>query len=294
MLKKMGLVLLILSSSQAIANETGISLLVKMNDALHRMNYSGTLVHIKGSDVNTLHLTHRLKDGVAEEIVNSLNVDNQSVSSQTPTFSLVRVPETIERMKAVYALDVGAKKKVAMRDCQMLIARPKDKMRYLQKYCVDKLTGLPLDYSLIDNNRRTVERFTFTEVSITRPEAEVLSSTTLPPQTYVQSYSREKGNWTIAKLPKGFTFGELPLSQESEVKKGTDTEHFMLTDGLSSVSIFISPMTTAQPKVDSTINSGALNVLTTQKNNHRITLVGEIPKSTMQDIFRNLRYSGKN
>ena len=61
MLKNTGIAFLVLFSSQAFANEAGINLLIKMNGALHRMNYSGTLVHIKGNDVNTLHVTHELK-----------------------------------------------------------------------------------------------------------------------------------------------------------------------------------------------------------------------------------------
>jgi negative regulator of sigma E activity len=299
MFKKTGILILVICSSQAFAGETGISLLVKMNDALHRMNYSGTLVHIKGNNVNTLHVSQELQNGVATETVRSLNGGDQAVSSQTQTFSLASVPRSVESMKVVYSLDVGAMKKVAMRSCQVLIARPKDKMRYLQKYCLDKQTGLPLDYALIDNNHKTIERFTFTNVTITVPSAKAekniaLAGATEPPQTLIEGHHHNVGDWTISKLPKGFSFGRLPLSQEAEVKKGADTEHFMLTDGLSSVSIFISPITTAQPKVNSAMNSGALNVLTSQKNNHRITLVGEIPRATMQNIFANLVYSGKN
>lgn len=298
MFKQTGIILLAMCSTQVFAGEKGINLLVKMNDALHRLNYSGTIVHIKGNNVNTLHVSQELQNGVATETVRSLNGGDQAVSSQTQAFSLASVPRSVESMKLVYSLDVGAMKKVAMRDCQVLIARPKDKMRYLQKYCLDKQTGLPLDYSLIDNNRKTIERFTFTDVNITLPSADsekqiVSAGATEPPQTLIEGH-HHVGKWTISQLPKGFSFGKVPLSQESEVKKGADTEHFMLTDGLSSVSVFISPITTAQPKVNSAIKSGALNVLTSQKNNHRITLVGEVPRDTMQKIFANLVYSGKN
>ena len=296
MLKKTGILFLVLFSSQIFANEAGNQLFVKMNDALHRMNYSGTLVHIKGNDVNTLRVSQELKSGVATETVQSLNGEGQPVSSQTQAFSLTNVPRSVESMKSVYSLDVGAMKKVAMRDCQILIARPKDKMRYLQKYCLDQLTGLPLDYSLINNKRKTVERFTFTEVTITEPSDESMAQVgaVQPPQTLIDGHSHLVSNWTLSELPKGFSFGKLPLSQEAEVQKGADTEHFMLTDGLSSVSIFIAPITTAQPKVNSVINSGALNVLTSQKNNHRITLVGEFPRTTMQRILSMLVYRKQN
>ena len=100
------------------------------------------------------------------------------------------------------------------------------------------------------------------------------------------------GNWSIEALPKGFHFGQSIASQKAEMQKGPDTEHFVLTDGLSSISVFISPITTAEPKSVSSLSSGALNVLTSQKNRHRITLVGEVPRSTMQNILSNLKYQG--
>ena len=290
-------IFLVSVSAQASASEVGASLLMKMNDALHRMNYSGTLVHIKGEDVNTLQVSHVVEGGVEKEIITSLNGTKNAVSNERTSFSLAKVPQSIESMRKVYSLDVGAVKKVAMRECQIVVARPKDKMRYLQKYCIDKKTGLPLSYSLINNKHKAVERFTFTQVEIEASSDESLVEQAalilnVPPET-IQAGGAPADDWEISKLPKGFYFGQSPMSQNAEVQKGEDTDHFILTDGLSSVSVFISPITTVQPKVASAINSGALNVLTSQKNNHRITLVGEVPRATMQSIFENLKYIGK-
>ena len=284
-------------SMQAPASEVGANLLMKMNDALHRMNYSGTLVHIKGEDVNTLKVTHLVEGGVEKETVTSLNGAKNAVSNERTSFSLAKVPQSIESMRKVYSLDVGAVKKVAMRECQIVVARPKDKMRYLQKYCIDKKTGLPLSYSLINNKHKAVERFTFTQVEIEASDDTLLVQQAalilnVPPETILPNVA-PSADWEITKMPKGFYFGQSPVSQKAEVDMGENTDHFILTDGLSSISVFISPVTTVQPKVASAINSGALNVLTSQKNNHRITLVGEVPRATMQSIFENLKYRGK-
>ena len=279
-------------ASPVLAADPGSDLLIKMNNALHRMNYSGTLVHIKGNGINTLRVDHEVINGVENETISSLNDAKDSVSSQSQGFSLAMVPDSIQQMRNVYSLDVGAMKKVAKRDCQIVVARPKDKMRYLQKYCIDKLTGLPLAYSLIDNKHQTVERFTFTEVSISVAEtggAVDSASTMSPPQTWIPD-TLPSGQWSITELPKGFHFGKHIASQQAETQKGLNTEHFVLTDGLSSISVFISPITTAKPKPISSLSSGALNVLTSQKNNHRITLVGEVPRATMQSILSNLKY----
>lgn len=283
-------------SAHAHASNVAYDLLMKMDQALHGMDYSGTLVHIKGEDVNTLSVSHRVEGGVEKEIITSLNDSKNAVSNERPGFSLTKMPQSIESMKKVYSLDVGAVKKVAKRDCQVVVARPKDKMRYLQKYCIDKQSGLPLSYSLINNKHKAVERFTFTQVEIKVPEANAITaqaSVTLSGAKSLPAGNAPDINWEVSKLPKGFYFGQIPMSQAAQVQTGEDTEHFVLTDGLSSVSVFISPITTVQPKVTSAINSGALNVLTSQKNNHRITLVGEVPRATMQSIFSNLKYRGQ-
>jgi len=290
-------VVLVSLSAQSTASEVGANLLMKMNDALHRMDYTGTLVHIKGEDVNTLKVSHIVEGGVEKEVITSLNGSENAVSKERSSFSLAKVPQSIESMKKVYSLDVGGTKKVAMRDCQVVIARPKDKMRYLQKYCIDKETGLPLSYSLINNKHKAVERFTFTQVEIhaSNNKASVEQTAAVanvPPETILPGGS-PSANWEVTELPKGFYFGQVPASQNAEVQKGENTDHFILTDGLSSISVFISSNTTVQPKVTSAINSGALNVLTSQKNNHRITLVGEVPRATMQSVFQNLKYLGE-
>ena len=290
----MGVILLSFSVQQVSASEPGVALLIKMNDALHRLNYSGTLVHIKGESVNTLKVSHHIENDVEKEVVTSLNGEENTVSKDRPSFSLSKVSHSIESMMKVYSLDVGATKKVAMRDCQVVIARPKDKMRYLQKYCIDKQTGLPLSYALINNKHKAVERFTFTEVDIVALDTMSINSLAMNASSEeTPPGSAPDGDWEVVNLPKGFYFGQPLTSQKAEVQRGENTDHFILTDGLSSISVFISPMTTVQPKVASAINSGALNVLTSQKNNHRITLVGEVPRATMQDIFLNLRYRGK-
>ncbi|PID46902.1 MAG: hypothetical protein CSB47_01600 [Proteobacteria bacterium] len=285
-------------SVQAQASDAGSVLLSKMNNALRGLDYSGILVHIKGDVVNTLQVTHRVEDGVEREVVTSLNTDASTVSNERPSFSLATVPYPIESMKKVYSLDVGAVKKVAQRSCQIVVARPKDKMRYLQRYCIDTQTGLPLSYSLINNKHKIVERFAFTQIEVDEVSgSEIALAPAAENRVMLSSVSRPErvlqGDWELLELPEGFHFGQLSPSQQADMQKDVDTEYFVLTDGLSSVSVFICPIDATQPSTASMMNSGALNVLTSQKNKHRITLVGEVPRSTMQRIFSNLKYRGK-
>ena len=290
---------LLLVAAQAQAGQSGVDLLVKMNNALHHMNYSGTLVHIKGEDLNTLKIEHRVENGVEQEQVVSLNKEGKQISRrERQTFSLSGIEQSIGMMKKVYSIDVGATKTVADRTCQVVIARPKDRKRYLQKYCLDTDSGLPLSYSLINNKRRSVERFTFTNVKVSVSEADNAADTAgavMPPQMPMPE-GEELGmgdKWHFTSLPKGFQFGSAPVSQEAEMHRGADTEHFLLTDGLSSVSVFISPNISDDMENPALISSGALNVLTYQKSQHNVTLVGELPKATLQEMFNNLRYGSE-
>jgi sigma-E factor negative regulatory protein RseB len=62
------------------------------------------------------------------------------------------------------------------------------------------------------------------------------------------------------------------------------TKHYVVSDGLSSLSVFVSPLTEDAPTTAVKINSGALNVVTQQKSGHVITVVGEVPESTLKKI----------
>jgi sigma-E factor negative regulatory protein RseB len=99
----------------------------------------------------------------------------------------------------------------------------------------------------------------------------------------------EEIKWHLTETPTGFLLRKAPMMQQSQ--DGTATEHYILSDGLSSVSIFISQQT-ADLKETST-RSGALNVVTYYKNNFAVTLVGAVPKETLKNIFNNLQYTPK-
>ena len=274
---------------QTFADNAAFNLLNKMTQSLHETSYKGVLVHIKNNEVITLKVSHTVENGEEIERVERLNKDGTPYSRKVTNYSLSKLPNINGKMQAVYSFDLGSIKKVASRPCQVVLARPKDRMRYLQKYCVDTETSLLLDYTIIDKSHKPIEQFMFTNVevisanqgaSLAQAHSRQKMQTTLPVSEVVNSL------WSLKETPKGFTWRKAPMMKQ---KQGdTATEHYILTDGLSSVSIFISKK--VDNSKESGTRSGALNVVTYYKNNFAITLVGEVPISTLKDIFNNLQY----
>ncbi len=274
---------------QTFADAAALNLLNKMTQSLHETSYKGVLVHIKNNEVITLKVSHAVENGEEIERVERLNKnkDGKPYSRKVTNYSLSKLPKINSEMQAVYSFDLGGIKKVASRPCQVILARPKDRMRYLQKYCVDTETSLLLDYTIIDKSHQPIEQFMFTNIELVAGEKNLLASKpSAKTQKTLPVANMLNASWSLKKTPKGFSLRKAPMMKK---KQGdVATEHYILADGLSSVSIFISKKS-ANSKESGT-RSGALNVVTYYKNNFAITLVGGVPVSTLKDIFNNLQY----
>jgi sigma-E factor negative regulatory protein RseB len=98
-------------------------------------------------------------------------------------------------------------------------------------------------------------------------------------------------------LPAGFEISKAPPIKPSTDDE-TPTKHYIITDGLSSLSVFVSPLSSASPqgfvsKQGVQLNSGALNVISRKKDNYLITVVGEVPESTLKSVIESLRRTMK-
>jgi len=292
-------------SSPIFADDDAFNLLNKMTQSLSQMSYKGTLVHVKNNDVVTLKVSHTIESGEEVERVERLNEDGTPYSRKVTNYSLSKLPKFNKKMQAVYSFDLGAIKKIAARPCQLVVARPKDRMRYLQKFCVDTETSLLLDYTIIDKSHKPIEQFMFTDVEVLEdvsaqvvsPSISILGSNSLMSNTVSQpvlsdkvAKADEKINWKLTETPTGFSLRKAPMMKQAQGEE-IETEHYILSDGLSSVSIFISEQT-PNSKETST-SSGALNVITYYKNNFAVTLVGAVPKETLKNIFNNLQYTSE-
>jgi len=293
-------------TSPVMADEVAMSLLNRMKNALHELSYKGTLAYVRGNSLSTLQINHTVVNGVENETVVRLNETGSEVSRELKGFSLASIPKISSTMKQVYSFDVGRTNRIANLPCVIVTARPKDRARYLQKYCIHTETGMLLDYVLVGKSHKPVERFMFTTIDIASPNKisqveriGVLANKSKTSKVVVDKVNGSSQNlnqltlpnlddgWVIDRLPKGYGIRRAPNIRSAQNKKGS--RHYIVSDGLSSLSVFLSPDTKNDLANNVVVNSGALNVLRQKKQNYIVTVVGEVPVSTLKSILKYIR-----
>jgi negative regulator of sigma E activity len=288
----------LLGVSPLLHASDAMQLLNNMSSAIHELDYQGDLVYSQGEGFSILRVQHSIDKGAEQEKVTHLNHDpsnTQQVASNKPEgFSIASFPQVTKEMEKIYSFDLGGLAQVAGRECKQVVARPKDRMRYLHRYCIDTKTNMLLNYSLVDSNHKTVEKMMFTRIEYDKQnfkdylknKVASVKKKFLP--FNLIKHKENKTNWHFSELPNGFHIDS--VLRKAEQNGGTPLEQIILTDKVTSISVFI------EPKSEHCINkksfgySGAVNGLTVEKEEHSITVIGEVPRSTLQKVADSLRY----
>lgn len=289
-----------------------LELLDRMQSAVYDLDYTGQLVYSKGDELSTYRISHQA--GQEQESVVRLNQGDGENGSQIESFSLSKFGNPHASGTNAYSFDLGGAARVAEHDCQVVVVRPKDKMRYLQRYCIDPKTGMLLKYSLMDREQKVLEQLMFTQLSIASkadlPDSQPLSapSTSITPMPVAEAamdISRARlpklpeadpkqntspdsdnlGDWSFDNLPAGFKVVKvIPPAANNDVQQ------IVLSDGVAAVSVFIAQPNKAKDIDQLSYANGATHILSLELAGHLITFVGEVPESTLQSIQKGLRY----
>lgn len=288
-----------------------LELLDRMQSAVYDLDYTGQVVYSKGDELSTYRITHQA--GQEQESVVRLNQGDGDTGSQVESFSLSKFGNPHASGTNAYVFDLGGTARVAEHDCQIVVVRPKDKMRYLQRYCIDPKTGMLLKYSLMDREQQVLEQLMFTQLSIdikaAMPASDLnVGSTQVAPipvaaatldrarvakasesaSTVAKPISTDPsslGNWRFENLPAGFkVIKVIPQADNNNVHQ------IVLSDGMASVSVFVAPAAAAKDIDQLSYANGATHILGLELAGHLITFVGEVPESTLQAIQKGLRY----
>ena len=272
-----------------------MQLLNNMSVAVHELDYQGELVYSQGEGFTVLRVQHTVdKAGEHEQVTNIDGSNSHEILHDADHFSMASFPQVTPEMQKVYAFDVGGLTEVAGRKCTEIVARPKDRMRYLHRYCVDTETNMLLNYSLVNSQRKTVEKMMFTQIEFDKQNFKTwiknkvsnLKNKVLPFNLIKHKENTTK--WHFTALPKGFHIDS--VLRKAEPNSDSPLEQIILTDKVTSISVFI------EPKSEHCINkkgftyNGAVNGLTVEKEGHSITVIGEVPRSTLTKVMDSLRY----
>lgn len=284
----------LLASTAPVMADDATALLNQMRSAVHSLNYTGTLVYVQGNDLSTYQITHSVEGGAEKDSVIRLSQGGEDdPAASVESFSLAKFQQIQPQMEQVYALDFGGEEIVANRSCQIVVARPRDRMRYLQRYCIDPTSGMLLKYSLVDRSHQPVEQLMFTDLNIVEAvqpaqganfRANSLALQTAPSNA-AGFDTGDNGGWFFTSLPAGFH------QVQSLMEPGSGVRQVILSDGMTSVSVFI--VEPGQPGAleNMELSAGAMNIFTSETDGHKVVLVGEVPVATLKSIGEGLRHA---
>lgn len=266
------------------ANEA-VDWLNQMQQSVRYADYSGKLVYAQGKELSTFQIDNHNNNGKRSENIRLL--ETKGGASAAKSFSLVNFNRLKPQAQA-YRYDLGGRETVAGRTCQVVVVRPKDKMRYLHRYCIDVDSRLLLKYSLMNRQQQQLEQLLFTEVKLEPVQAQKQKVVSQAAAKQVQKPDQvspvSHSIWQFTALPYGFKH-----TQSIAATPQKPTDHLIVSDGMTAVSVFITPRADQKTYREIKHSSGAVNILTQDLGQYLVTLVGEVPDSTLRAIHKGLR-----
>ena len=263
-----------------------------MHYAIHHLNYSGRFIYQVGSDVATLNLQHQghtehlhSLDGSPHEIIRGRGgVPKTALTPHQSAKTSALLPQqhviglnclfNYRQMMRYYQVQLGAQHRVADRMTQIIEIQPADALRFGRRLYLDQTTKLPLRSVLLDHTGKPLAQTLFVDFQL-QPNTQ----TEQPhPKTTQPALNRQAAShrWRFEPLPAGF---DMMLHQ---YQKPADREHFIFSDGLSMVSVYLEPWSSDGMLGFS--KQGATWILGARKYGRRATLLGEVPKVTLQRV----------
>lgn len=317
-------VLLLVLSPGAAASQDGADWLVKINNAARELNYTGTFVYVEGQRIASMRVTHRATGGAMRQRIYSLNGaprevirDDEQVWCYVPDKKLGMheyrqvskqgfpnlLPRGLEHLVKYYKVYLGAEGRMADRTAQQIMVVPKDDFRYGYDLWADKQTGLLLKAALLDEAKRPIEQYLFTTVEIggeidpaklkpMTPKAELVwygdARTGEASAAASQAGEMTAPNWLIEEVPKGFSLTR-KIRRKSPMRDKM-LEHYVYSDGLATVSVFVEDLAEdAAARISGINKMGAVHAFGREINGHQVTVVGEVPARTVDLIGMSVR-----
>jgi sigma-E factor negative regulatory protein RseB len=288
----------------------------RMSMAVKKLNYEGIFVYIHGNQLEAMQIVHRADDsgeqerlfslvGTAREILR----DNKNLTCILPDSKSVVVEksrprkyipagllEVTGKLMKYYDFQVLGDDRMTGMPAKVIAVLPKDPFRYGFRLWLDKKTGMLLKSDLVDDAGNAVEQMMFTSIKIRDDITANQLSSTIDSKGYtwfrqrkmVESDKPKASDWKVTRVPGGFRMGmqkthSLPTSR-------MPVEHFVYTDGISSVSVFIEKQEKNKSMLQGLSSMGAVNAYGTVISGHTVTVVGEVPRAAVKMIGDSVRY----
>jgi sigma-E factor negative regulatory protein RseB len=304
----------------AAARRTAAELLDRINQAAQQLNYEGAFVYQRGNFVQTSRIAHYSThtDGEFEQLESldgkprKILRHNDDMYTFVPERRLVVVekrqnkdafPALLavngEQVLSVYEPKMLGDDRVAGVDSVVMELDPKDGYRFAYKLWADKKTGLLLRAQTLDPSGQVLEQLSFSQVRIGVPvdKAGIVNGirnlagwTVVHPP--VEPVDMAAQGWQITASVPGFhMIRQLrrPMASREAGQPPIPVDQAVFSDGLAAISVFVEPVENNTRK-EGTGDSGATHVLVKRQGDFWITLLGEVPQTTLQQFASAIEY----
>ena len=285
--------------------------LAKMHHAAHMMNYDGLFVYGQNNEMTSMQIIHSVDkngeferlislDGSGREVIRSgdtvtcilpdkksVVVDKSKPDAEFPPM----FPLKIDELSKFYSFHFGESGKVASRTTIKLMIKPKDQYRYAHTLWIDSESGLLLKDHLINDSGEIVEQFMFTQINYPAviQKQQLVSNIKSKKFTWYQADDLTPKNnihksmsWKVEHVPAGFVPGI--KRHHKMTMSDMPVEHFVYSDGLSSLSIFVEKQMEKSKNLVGSSTMGAVNAYGRAIGEYHVTVVGEVPHATVKMV----------
>lgn len=315
--------LLLLAATSLQAGERGVepdarAWLERMNRAIRELDYEGYFVYGHDNVLDAMHIVHVVRNGREHERLVSLNGaarevvrDDKVVTCLLPSRGHIKVsrrpigrsmsplmPIEAEALMQNYRFSLGPDRRVAGRQSVTVDIRPKDGLRYGYLLSLDREHALPLRSIMQDTDGRVLSQILFTNLR-TGPDVAASAPTNLPDEitererrverSAVDSLRMGQPCCEFTDLPPGF---DLSMYRHRAIDGGLKAEHFVFTDGLASISVYVEPREAGNGVLGSR-QMGAVQVLGLTVDPYHVTIVGEVPPETLRQFAERITIASR-
>jgi sigma-E factor negative regulatory protein RseB len=284
--------------------------LMRMHEASRKRSYIGTFVVSSGGSMSSAKIWHVCEGDQQMERVETLTGAPRSIfrhNDQVVTFmpdhkvvrsekreSLGMFPQLLQsadgRIADYYKVKQEGSDRVAGVEADIVLLVPKDNMRFGYRVWTEQKKGLVVKLQTLDTDGKVLEQAAFSELQLDAP---VKMDKLLQMMGKVEGYRVEKPvlikttasaeGWLLKAPVAGFK----PMScykrpATANPAAGEEPLQWIFSDGLASVSIFVEPFDRQRHDRESSLSMGATQTITRQLDAYWVTVMGEVPMSTLK------------
>jgi sigma-E factor negative regulatory protein RseB len=273
------------------------NLLNDVVNANRHFSYNGLLTYEANGSLSTLSLDQRIhKKGEFNRVYQTLaflNGESRRVLREqelnycvggNTRWGLLPSVFNQEALKRSYGISFQGQSRVAGRSTLSIYFEPKDEYRYGHRFDIDQKTGLVLGSAIVEKNN-IIERIQFVSLDLNQQQTKLASGENKDeysiswrvPEVEPCNTEQFQSAWVVDWLPEGFTPAGNRITAQGE-------HVLMFTDGLVSVSVFITSST--HPSKITARRGATIAIMSSLAfdKSKTVAVVGEVPTVTARRI----------